>query len=96
MMFFVRFLVLWLINFLSFGDNQLWNKEIESSVGYNWICTTGIMFVNLDGSCALIRFNVAFEASSLNNVDNHKDGCNKLLRFTEKIVFLLLLILFYF
>lgn len=76
MMFFFRFLVLWLINFLCFEDNQLWNEEIESSVGYNWICAIEIVFVNLDSSCALMRFNVAFEA-----------GCNKLLRFIQKIIF---------
>jgi len=32
------------------------------------------VFVNIDGSCALKWFNVAFELLSLNNVDEHKWG----------------------
>jgi hypothetical protein len=80
-----RFLVLWLISYLSFGDKQLWNEEIENSISCDWIYTIGIVFGNSDGSCSLIRFNVAFEALSLKNID--KLGCNKLLRSREQIVF---------
>jgi len=38
-------------------------------VSYNWIYAIETVFVNLDGSCALMRFNVAFETLSLNNFD---------------------------
>jgi len=54
-MFFFQFIFLWSINFLSFEDKQLWNEEMEASVGYKWMCTIGIMFVNLDGSYALMH-----------------------------------------
>lgn len=63
-----------------------WDEEIEVSVGYNKNYTIGTVFVNLDGFCASMWFNVAFEAVSLKNVVKLKDECKQILRLREQII----------
>jgi len=43
-------------------------------------------FVNSDGSCASMQFNVAFDALSLNNVDKLKDGMQKAIKVQRAIL----------